>query len=782
MTSAGLPVGPVRDRGPACGGFAFDNARRAVYEERSQNGRTMDTSQSPKSKLTAAAQRFSALLEDAAVAGIPADRRFESWRAYCDELPGWLDEDILRVAVVGSIKSGKSTFANALFKGDHLKRGAGVVTSIVTRVRSDKALKAVLYFKTWEEINAEIAQAIVLLPTLERSPERAPFDIRNEEDRRALDHAMATLDADLLKREGERNLHTVLISLYLQGYDRVTKFMPAKEKVLVFNARRFTEHRQFVADDTLAVYLRDLEIRLDGDGLDPSIEIADCQGSDSPNPLHLSMIQDYLDQAHLLVYVISSRTGLRRADLRFLTMIQKMGIMENVLFVLNCDFSEHDSLDGLNSVRDKVLQELGLMVQSPEVFTFSSLYNLYRAIRDDLSEKEARRLEHWEAESEFTEFSEDQSRQFTRRFTEALDKERYSLLMKNPIERMTVMCAAALTWSETQEEALTNDASATAGLLKRLSEQQQRISQIHSLVQSTFSGAVIQLKGHQKTAVDHFFSSGDHDLISRVIGFIDGYSVGFQEYEDKLASSGFASALYLVFQDFRQALDLYITETIHPEVVNFVRSLERGIVDHLMRVAEPYQAMVMGMVKDSSSSISSAANATAPLGDHPLQRPDIQTIKRISGLSLPPAGASLRYSAIIKTEAIARLGFYRVVKWFKTVLKKPLRNAREDEMFALQDGVRRIKRETEKSIRFHFKSYRENIKFQYISKLIDAAAAHMHQMLNERFDAFGTDLEAIEALVTRTGADREAVLTALKGISAGMAKIQTTLKGLRKGM
>jgi hypothetical protein len=154
----------------------------------------------------------------------------------------------------------------------------------------------------------------------------------------------------------------------------------------------------------------------------------------------------------------------------------------------------------------------------------------------------------------------------------------------------------------------------------------------------------------------------------------------------------------------------------------------------------------------------------------------------MSGLSLPPAGTSLRYSAIIKTEAIARLGFYRVVKWFKTVLKKPLRNAREDEMSAIQDSLRRIKRETEKSIRFHFKSYRENIKFQYIHKLIDAASAHMHQMLKDRFDAFGTDLVGIEALVKKTDVDREAVLSTLRTASEDLTHIQSTLNGLHNGI
>lgn len=740
----------------------------------------MDRFQSHKSTLTDAARTFSLLLESVEAAGLPADRRCSDWRTYGDELPHRLEEDIIRVAVVGSIKSGKSTFANALFKADHLKRGAGVVTSIVTRVRRDSQIKAVLFFKTWEEINAEIAQAMVLLPSLSQPADSGGFDIRRDQDRQELVRATAALDSDLLMREGERNAHTVLIALYLKGYDMVRTLMPADAHVLTFDGERFAEHRRFVADDTLAVYLRDIEIRLDGDGLDPSIEIADCQGSDSPNPLHLSMIQDYLDVTHLLVYVISSRTGLRRADLRFLSMIQKMGIMENVRFVLNCDFSEHDSLDGLKAVRDKVIQELALLVPSPEVYAFSSLYNLYRDISGTLSEKEARRLDHWEAETELTGYSDEQTRGFMAHFMATLDRERYSLLLQNPIERLTVMTTAALNWSERQAEVLTNGAAANDEVLARLTEQQERIGKIHALVKDTLSGATAKLKSEFRTEVDRCFYAGGRDLVGRVIRFIDGYAVSVQDYEDKLAASGFASALYVVFQDFRQALDLYITETIHPEVVSFLKTLEKTLIDHLMGVVEPYQAMLKDMVAETSSRVADAPGTAASLGDHPLERPDIGAIKRVAGLTPPTASASLRYSAIIKTEAIARLGFYRVVKWFKTVLKKPLTSAREDEMAALGDGVRRIKRETEKSVRFHFKSYRENIKFQYVFKLIDAAAGHMHQLLNERFDAFGTDLSAIETLVKKTDVDSEAVLTALGQFSQGVGEIQATLIALRE--
>ncbi|MFW5958249.1 MAG: dynamin family protein, partial [Desulfosalsimonas sp.] len=90
--------------------------------------------------------------------GIPdtSGDAFSDWRRTCERCRKRLDDDLLRTGVVGTIKSGKSTFINALFEGDYLKRGAGVITSIVTRVRRSDRLRATLTFKSWEEINSEI--------------------------------------------------------------------------------------------------------------------------------------------------------------------------------------------------------------------------------------------------------------------------------------------------------------------------------------------------------------------------------------------------------------------------------------------------------------------------------------------------------------------------------------------------------------------------------------------------------------------------------------------------
>jgi len=61
---------------------------------------------------------------------------------------------------------------------DFLKRGAGVVTSIVTKIRKGDLMRAQLFFKSWDEINREIRQALALFPELNEISDPALFDIR----------------------------------------------------------------------------------------------------------------------------------------------------------------------------------------------------------------------------------------------------------------------------------------------------------------------------------------------------------------------------------------------------------------------------------------------------------------------------------------------------------------------------------------------------------------------------------------------------------------------------
>jgi hypothetical protein len=231
------------------------------------------------------------------------DSRFDDWHRTCGIVRQQIEEELVRVAVIGPIKSGKSTFVNSLFGGDYLKRGAGIITSIITRIRSGKKLKAILFFKSWNEVNTDIEQALDLLPTWEKRADEEVFDIRKENDRHSLVQAMDSLGDDTLIADGTRDATTVLLSLYLKGYDSVSTIISGDSTTAKLSGKRFAEHRSYVGEDALAVYLKDIELEISGGSIDRSVEIADCQGSDSPNPLHLAMIQDYLIRTHFIVYV-----------------------------------------------------------------------------------------------------------------------------------------------------------------------------------------------------------------------------------------------------------------------------------------------------------------------------------------------------------------------------------------------------------------------------------------------------------------------------------------------
>ncbi|MFC1877814.1 dynamin family protein, partial [Thermodesulfobacteriota bacterium] len=320
---------------------------------------------------------------------------FKEWETICQTIKKQMDEEIIRVAVVGAIKSGKSTFVNSLFKADYLNRGAGVVTSIVTRIRQGPYLKAKLYFKSWDEVNEEMSRALTLFPAHAWESEETQFDIRREGDRRALTTALQNIQSNLLLTNGIRNSNSILIDSYLKGYDLVKDIITSDDLSKVYEDDLFGEQKTFVGSDHLAVYLKDVLLEIKGGDMGKDIEIADCQGSDSPNPLHLSMIQDYLLKTHLIIYVISSRTGLRQADMRFLSIIRNMGILENILFVLNSDFSEHETLEGLMTLADRTRQDLSVITPDPDIYIFSSLYNLFKASFKSMSRKDEMRFSQW---------------------------------------------------------------------------------------------------------------------------------------------------------------------------------------------------------------------------------------------------------------------------------------------------------------------------------------------------------------------------------------------------
>ncbi|PIE67929.1 MAG: hypothetical protein CSA23_01495 [Deltaproteobacteria bacterium] len=715
-----------------------------------------------KNKLIEINDRTVQMLDDAEKISELSHNGFSQWRKTCRNVSDQLSEGVMRVAVVGAIKSGKSTFVNSLFGDDHLKRGAGVVTAIVTRVRPGDNLRANLYLKNWEDVNRDIGQAAVMLPLSSNTDNPSGFDIRQDADRHALRQMLDDLAADQLISNDTRSAGSVMLSSYLDGYDRVQAYLAENRQTVCFHGDHFSKHREFVGDDAMAVYLDDVLLEIDTQTIGDGVEIADCQGSDSPNPFHLAMVQDYLALAHLTIYVISSRTGLRQADIRFLGMIRKMGLMDTLAFVVNVDLSEHESLDDLHQGLRKIAGELALICPHCDIFGFSALYQLMARRVDSLSRRDRERYDHWRRETVMAEYSWAEWERFGRFLNDKIDRERHALLLKNHLERLEIVSTGAGEWIAFNRDLLNRDAGGAQALADRAGKAQERLERMQRTVKNTLDGAVNQIKNDMRASIDGFFDPHTDGVVSGIVQFIRDYRVDMQRYEESLTQAGFANTLFAVFQEFKQAVDAYMAERVNPSVIQFVRSRETDLLAHLDEIAGPFAAMIDEALTQYTRVVDAGRKNAAPVTGPIRISAALENIRSAAGLSLPTARATMRYTVQIKTEAVVRFGFYKIVNLIKKVFKRSSDKAHHERFQALASGIRRMKQETERSVLFHMKDYRENVKFQYILKLTDAASAMLYRRLLERFQHHGHDLTHVVTMIREQRLDKDKISARLE--------------------
>jgi len=741
----------------------------------------MDTYNYLKEEILKVNQDILALLSKGkSMPGMAEETSFDDWGKTCQGLPAQMAEDILRVAVVGAIKSGKSTFLNSMLKGDYLKRGAGVVTSIVTRVRSGNRLSARLFFKSWDEVNAEMEQALILFPSLIWHNNHAPFDIRNKELRFQIQQALKSLSSEQLISLDTRNLNNVLLTSYIKGYDSVAGIISADDTIRQYEKDTFSAHKEFVGNEDMAVYLKDVQLEIPVEGLDGNIEIADCQGSDSSNPMHLAMIQDYLLLTHLIVYVISSRTGLRQADIRFLSMIKKMGILDNIVFVINCDFSEHESIQELQKLIGRVQEELALIKPEPEVYAFSALFNLFASLESSILEKDRMRMQQWKADQEMTDFSTKETQRFLSAFDLKLSSRRDAILLKNHLERLSVILSGMENWIGINQDILGRDSQSTQELINKLKNHQERIEQIKGMLKTTMIGAVTKIKEKLNVEINRFFDAHSGDIVKKIFEFVKNYRGITQPVKGKSDLAGVSRTMYLSYQDFKHALDKFITEEINPEVIQFVKKQEKEIGKYLGSIIKPYNAMLSDTFDGYIGLMKKLGVSLKMEGQPSIEFSEIDAQHRQTGLNPPKLVTTMHYSARIKTTAIFGLGVYSLQRNLKKMLKKPASQHEEVVRRALSGGIQQMKRETLKSVVEQLRDYRENLKFAFLLKLVENSADHLTKLMFDRFQMFFTDIAAVASRLDNTKSDKQRTSEILREMNQGTANAKGSIGHLRR--
>jgi hypothetical protein len=496
--------------------------------------------------------------------------------------------------------------------------------------------------------------------------------------------------------------------------------------------------------------------------------------------MHLAMIQDYLMLTHLIVYVISSRTGLRQADIQFLSMIKKMGILDNILFVVNCDFSEHESMEELETLIGKVHEELALIKPEPEVYTFSALFNLFSSPRLNLSEKDQLRMLQWKTEEELTDFSVEETMRFQSAFDLKLSGGRGAVLLRNHLERLSVILSGMDNRIGINRDILARDSQSAQELMQKLKNHQERVDQMKTVLNTTITGAVTKIKKKLSVDVNRFFDVHSGDIIQKIFEFIKNYKGLTKPVKGKADLTGVSRSMYLGYQDFKQSLDAFITEDINPEVIRFVKMQEKEIGKYFDMIIKPYNAMLSDTYAEYIRLMKKLGVSLNTEGQAAIGLSEMQTQIQQTGLNPPKLVTTMHYSAKIKTAAILRLGVYSLQRNFKKLLKKPANKQAEVIRQALKGGTQQMKRETLKSVVAQLKDYRENLKFAFLLKLVENSAENLTDLMLDRFQLFFTDLAAVADRLDSTKADKQRTLEILKEMDQSTVEIKGSIGHLRK--
>ncbi len=711
-----------------------------------------------KEALAGQIQRLWEILASAAAFFPTGNDQLAQWSEILQNLERHLDENRFRIAVVGTVKSGKSTLLNALVGRDLLRRGAGIVTAMITRVEPGPIPKATLVFKDWEELNGELNTALSFFPSPLLLTRQEPFDLRAEDDRRLLAEILAQVDRQQLLHQDILDKNFILIQSFLNGYPQVAGLLAAGPPELKLEGDQVLQHQQLVAQEASAVFLKDVRLTVPISWAVSGLELGDCQGSDSPIPQHLAQVQQYLIGADLVLYVISSRVGLRQADYKFLADLQRLRLAENCLFVINLDLGELESLAETERLLGRWRQELAFFQPQPALFAFSALDWLLDQLRrqgQPLNPKDLGKLLTWEADAPLTEYSRQEASRFTGYLRQVVQERQVELLWTSNLGQLQLVAQGARERLALQEKLWQQDLATCQDICRRLRERRQPFTNLlHSLHQA-LQGAVAELQRTLRPRIDRFCDFNQGPVGPQVAHFIQAYEPDLERLAPGDQLSAFLPGLYQLYQSFQQHLLQFITTEINLVLMEFIREQEDWVVTELQRVLEPLLVPLQDALRYYHLEIEQLG-----LGG---EQPQIKLApwKKGDNRQPPLFSLELSFDLRLRSEALFRFGLQLVGEaWTRLsrLWRRPSDLAPQDRLRqALQQALAVIKRKTAQELAVHLKSYAESLKFRYFFPLMEEMATYQEKALRTELAAVLVDLEGLSDILAARGGPKSSV-------------------------
>jgi hypothetical protein len=664
------------------------------------------------SRLEEMAREWISLFPQAAAQG-------QHWQKVLSQVQAHAAEDTCRLAVIGAVKSGKSTMINALLGQDLLKRGAGILTAMITRVQPGPEPRAVLQFKSWDEINGEIRRALGLLPNPRLVDRAEPLDLKEAPDRELLTQVLAEAQEADLWTGGSLDQNYLLLKSYLEGYDLLKGILPATG-VLPLAGPELARHRELVTREATAVYLKDVLLTIPFPWPAQGVELGDCQGSDSPIPQHLAQVLAYLIKSDLVLYVISSRVGLRQADFQFLAELKRMGLMPHILTLLNLDLGEHSSFGEVEKIRDRVSGELSSWQLNPRVYAFSALKLLLdrrQARGEVIDPREAAVLKVWALVPDSAAFSDGEAARFDQDLKAALSNLRTRRLAGGSLAQVQMVARGLREQLELTDDLLTRGLDAIKELETRLEARRQPLHATMATLSQTMEGAGNRLKKTLRSRVDSLMDRHSGKVGKDLHEFIRNFAPDWDQLAPPTGAPAFRAVLYQLFQDFAKALAHHVTAEVNIALVEFIREQEDWLRQELAHLWQPlFLALQEALTLYYREIAELGLLAAAPTLE-------VTTIPRPQGLEVPLLNLEVVPDWRFAREVWVRSGMGALGRaWDALKRRLGLAGETEPRKQLLRDlgrALAALKGWHQEEVRVQLLDYRERLKFQYFFPLVD---------------------------------------------------------------
>jgi hypothetical protein len=680
----------------------------------------------------------------------------QHWQKVLSQVRAHMAEDTCRLAVVGAVKSGKSTMINALLGQDLLKRGAGILTAMITRVQPGAEPGEVLRFKNWDEINSEIRRALGLLPNPRLVDRAEPLNLKEAADRELLAQVLAETKETELWNGGSLDQNFLLLRSYLEGYDLLKDLMPADGELPLTGAD-LARHRDLVTREATAVYLKDVLLTIPFPWPAEGIELGDCQGSDSPFPQHLTQVLAYLIKSDLVLYVISSRVGLRQADFQFLTELKRMGLISHILPLLNLDLGEHGSAAEVVKMRDRVVGELSSWQPDAQVYAFSALkmlLNRRQAKGEELDPREAAVLKVWATDPDSGKFSDEEAARFEQDLLATVADLGTRRLAGGSLAQVQMVARGLKEQLELAQDLLTRGVDAIKELETRLEARRQPLRATMGTLSQTMAGAADRLKKALRTRVDHLLDVQSGQVGKDLDEFVRNFRPDWDQLATPSKASAFRAALYQLFQEFTKALAHRITGEINIAMVEFIQEQEEWLRQELAHLWQPLFITLQESLTLYYREIAELGLAAEP--------PTLEAvaIPRPQGLEVPLLDLEVAPDWRFSREVWVRSGMGALGRAWDAI-KRRLNLAGETDphkqlLRELERALAMLKEWLHEEVRVQLVNYREGLKFKYFFPLVDQWLKLQEASLEDTLNSLVGSLEGVTAAMHLAEEERQA--------------------------